>query len=108
VGLKNSLSYVMTDGFLKVVNPPQDQTATVDAVSSSGMNTKTCTVELSISSVYPDSIGTALQIKDPPASINAESPATVVINLNDYYTGSRLQYLTKKLSPLIDYERRTV
>ena len=108
VGLKNSISFVMTDGFIRVLNPSQDQTAIVDAVSSSGATTKTCTVELQVSSVEPDTIGTAVQVKDPPISVSVESATIVELNLNDYYTGSRLQYMLKNLSSSINYDRQTV
>jgi len=63
VGLNNSLSYVITDGFVRVNTPTQNQTITVDAVSASGTANKTCTVEIQLSSLDPDTVGNVITVK---------------------------------------------
>jgi len=61
--MNNSVSYVMTDGFLRVINATQNQTVTVDAVSTSGDASKTCTVEIQLYSQDPATVGNVIQVK---------------------------------------------
>lgn len=108
VGLKNSVSYVMTDGFVRVINATQDQSVIIDAVSMSGANNKTCSVELAVTSVDPATVGQVMEVKKPPASISLESGSLLELDLEDYYVGARLQYQPKNLSKSVTYDKQTV
>lgn len=70
VGTKNSISYVATDGYVRITNITQDLTLTIDAVSTSGASSKTCTVQTQISNVADADADKVMQIKQPPASIS--------------------------------------